>query len=92
MSAKQLRVIGNKVLIRPTPPPETTPGGIVLAVAYQQPSGDGWVVAVGGRCEHVKPGDRVTFSWINGREIEWAGETLKVITEPELIGVVGGDA
>lgn len=91
-----LKPTGNKVLVEPFPPPEKSTGGIMLPTQYQLPSGVGRVLAVGpGKYNRkgvlvpvdLQPGDVVQYRWIDGREIEWDGKMLKILTTDELIGV-----
>lgn len=81
MSARKLRPTGKRVLIRPQEPAEQTAGGVLLPVAYQQPATQGWVVAIGGRVEQLKPGMLVAYSWINGIEVEHEGKRLRLLPE-----------
>lgn len=83
------------MIVRPGNLPERTPGGILYNPAWQQKPTEGTVLSVGERLpEGVKgalvPGARVMFSWINGTEIEWNGEMLKLIDWRELSGVLEG--
>ena len=85
MNVKSLRPVGRKLLIELLPVAAQTATGIHFAPAYEQPRGRAKVLAVGAQCEHVKPGDMVAFSWINGVEID---NHHKIITEQELLGVL----
>jgi len=91
-----LRPTGDKIIVKPFPPPAKSPGGIMFAEPYQLPSGVGRVVAVGpGKHNRkgvvvpvdLKPGDVVQYRWIDGRDVEWNDETLKILSAEEIIGV-----
>ncbi len=102
MSASNLKAVGRWVLVRPGNLPERTAGGIFYNPAWQQKPGDGVVLSVGGRVpvsvqETLKPGARVLFSWINGTDLEYAGELfqrfdwkdLNCVVEREIINRPG---
>lgn len=79
MSAKKLRPVGNRVLVQPQEPAEKTKGGIMLSTAYQQPSTQGTVIAVGGLVEDIKPGNVVAYSWIQSIEVQHEGRNLRLL-------------
>lgn len=86
-----LRPTGNRVLLEPVPVPAITKGGIHMPDTWQQPSGTAFVLAVGAKCEHVKPGDVVYYSWINAQDIGHNGKTYRLIPEPLLTAKQGSD-
>lgn len=99
MSARTLRPTGNHVLIEPLPPPEKSSGGIWLSPAWEggATSTHGTVLAVGPGlitrkgarvAPDLVPGQRVTFNWIHGEEIEWEGKRLKMLDARQVIGVI----
>lgn len=87
------RAVGQKVFIRPDPDEGKTPGGIIIASAWQHPPCAGTVVAAGPRAqEHFKVGDRVAYKWTDGEQlgatVEWQDERFKVLNVDQIIGVV----
>ena len=92
-----LNPVGNRVLVRPTESESVTPGGIVLPdVAKERPT-TGVVLAIGpGRV--LDNGDRVPvdltegqtvyFKTYAGSEIEYEGETFKILTEDDVLAVL----
>ena len=89
--------LGEKVIIKPSDPEETTTGGIVLPDTAQEKQhqgrvlsvGDGKLLKDGSRGAHeVSEGDRVLYSQYSGTEITVAGETLLIMDETEIMAVV----
>lgn len=94
--ARKITACGNKVIVRPIPPADYSPGGICLVNSYQLPTGRGIVLSVGtGRYTKkgvlVKPpvnvGDKVQYKWIDGYDFEHEGEQLKVLGADELVAI-----
>jgi co-chaperonin GroES (HSP10) len=98
---RTLRAVGQKVIIKPDVDPDVTPSGIVLHVGWQPPASSGTVVSVGrGRYDHkgnfipteLRPGMRVSYRWIDveapQNQFEWHGESLRVINEKDLVGII----
>ncbi len=97
MSASNLRATGRWVIVRPGELPQQTSGGILYNPAWQQKPTNGTVLSVGERVpesvrEALPAGAVVAYSWINGTDIEWAGEKLKAIDWRELNGVLEQEA
>lgn len=88
MTASNLRATGINVVIRPSPLPEKTAGGLLLNPNWQHKPTEGVVLSVGGRTEHVKPGDKVCYSWINGTDLTVEDGEVKILSETELLGVL----
>ena len=98
MIASKIRACGNHVLVRPLPPAENSAGGIFLPIEWRQPSGSGIVLSVGpGRVSakgvRIEPplsvGDKVAYSWINGRnEIEVDGQPCVFLDWREINGLL----
>jgi co-chaperonin GroES (HSP10) len=91
MSARKLRPTGNRVLVEAVPPPEVTKGGIMLSTAYQQPSTQGTVIAVGGAVQDLKPGMLVAYSWIQSIEVEHEGRNLRLLPELAVQAILEGE-
>lgn len=88
--------LGNKVLVEPSKPPEKI-GSIIVETAYQQPSNEGTVVAVGpGKLDYMgrmvqanlKPGDRVVANWIQGQDFVVDGRKMKLLDADEILAKV----
>jgi co-chaperonin GroES (HSP10) len=79
-----MQIFTDRVLVRTIPPEEKTKGGIVVPGA--KPSHHrSTVVLVGGEVKHVKPGD-VVLHYTPGTNFEVKNETLKLLSEGDLIG------
>jgi chaperonin GroES len=97
MSARTIRPTGNHVLVKPIPVATKTESGLLeLPVAYQQPSGQGWVVAVGpGRYDKkgnliptdLKPGDKIIYSWLSSVELDHTEDSLVMLDKSQVLGV-----
>lgn len=101
---KQIRPLGNRVLIERSKA-QTTKGGILLPDSAQEKPKEGTVIAVGpgkyddqGRCEplNLKVGDRVLFSSYAGTEVKNTGcnsgngceGEYLILSEDDILGVL----
>jgi chaperonin GroES len=91
-----MRVLGDRVLVRPTPPPTQTASGIELAWKYLPPEVTGTVVALGDgpRAEdgtllphRVTVGDEAVFAAESGHDVVVDGERYIVLREDDLLAV-----
>ncbi len=93
----RIKPLGDRVVVRMAKYEETTKSGLVIPDAAKEKPQEGTVVAVGpGRVDTtasvplgVKVGDRVLFSKYGGTEIKLGGEDLLVLTEHDILGVIG---
>lgn len=83
-----LRATGNHVIFKPAPPPAQSQGGIMLPIAYEQPTNQGTVISVGAKVQDVKPGDVISFSWIDCRTIEHGGQQFKLLDYRQILGLM----
>lgn len=90
------RPLGDRILVRPTPPPEQTESGLVLIPKLDMQA-EGEVLAVGtgrtlpdGTREviDVVPGDRVVFPRFTGSEVEVDGDKLLLLSQKDVLLVV----
>lgn len=91
-----VRVLGDRILVRPEARPEKI-GLIIVPENAQHLTNFGEVIAVGmkfmkdGRARqlHVKPGDQVVFGKFSGRQhVAFGGETILELVEDEVLGVM----
>ena len=90
--------VGDKVVIKRLESEATTTGGIVLPGSAQQKPSEGRVLSVGQGRElldgsriqpQVNEGDRIVFSSYAGMEITVNDEELLIMSEEEILAVVG---
>ncbi len=90
--------LGDKLVVRRLETEAATAGGIMLPdSAKEKPQqgrvlsvGDGKLLANGKRAVHeVSEGDRVLFSTYSGTEIPVDGEELLIMSEDEILAIVG---
>ncbi|OGN63764.1 MAG: co-chaperone GroES [Chlamydiae bacterium RIFCSPHIGHO2_12_FULL_49_9] len=95
MSAKKIKPLGNRVVIK-RQEAKTTKGGILLPEAAQEKPREGKVVAVGpGKVDskgHVHPldlkvGDKVLFSSYAGSEYKADQEDFLILSEDDILAI-----
>lgn len=99
-----LNPLGDRVLIKPDAPRETTDSGLHLVQDWK-PENCGEIVAAAARPDglcpecgarvsrapSVKVGDVVLFSWTSGQEIYLDGAKYLLMREDDLLGVLEGE-
>ncbi|NCA68873.1 MAG: co-chaperone GroES [Sphingobacteriia bacterium] len=92
-----LRPLHDRVVVRRKEEERTSAGGILIPDTAAEKPIEGEVVAVGNgklldhgevRRLDVKVGDRVLFGKYSGTEVKLAGETLLVMREDDIMGVI----
>jgi chaperonin GroES len=91
--------LNDQVVIRPLEAEERTAGGIVLPDSAREKPQEGRVLAVGDgrRMEtggerarlQVNEGDRILFARYAGTTVEVNGEELLILSERDIVAVVG---
>jgi chaperonin GroES len=98
-TATQLRPLGDRVVIEPTPREEMTKSGIVLPDTAKEKPQEGKVIAVGpgkilddGKREaiDVTVGDKVLYAKYAGTEFKIDGEELLIVSQKDILAVVEG--
>tara|TARA_R110000868_G_scaffold281807_1_gene542053 strand:+ start:223 stop:540 length:318 start_codon:yes stop_codon:yes gene_type:complete len=93
-----IRPLGDRVLVQRTLAEEKSAGGILLPESAKEKPKEGKVVAIGeGRILDngenakfsVKKGDRVLFSSYAGTEVKFEGQEYLIMTENDILGVIG---
>jgi chaperonin GroES len=96
-TAKKLRPLGDRVVIKPTPRDEITKSGIVLPDTAKEKPQEGKVLAVGpgrtlddGKREQidVKPGQKVLYAKYAGTEFKIDGEDLLIVSQKDILAIV----
>jgi chaperonin GroES len=97
MDLKQVRPLGDKVIVEVDESPETTKGGIIIPDNAKEPLTRGIIIAAGPgkvveetfREVTVKVGERVLFGKYSGNDIENEDrKPYKIMTEDDLLGVI----
>ena len=93
-----IRPLGDKILIQRLEAADVSAGGIVLPDSAKEKPAEGTVIALGeGRLLKdgkrtdftVKAGDRVLFTSYAGTDIKWDGEDYLIMSEDDILGIVG---
>jgi len=94
-----IRPLGDRVVVERLEEEKTSPGGIVIPDSAAEKPIQGRVVALGSgkvldsgdvRPIDLKVGDRVLFGKYAGTEVKLSGQTLLVMREDDILGVVLG--
>lgn len=93
----KLRPLADRVVVRRVEEEKMTAGGIMLPDSAKEKPAEGEILAVGeGKradngsimAMNVKVGDRVLFGKYAGQEVKVDGETLLIMREDDIIGVL----
>ena len=83
-----IRLLGNRVAVKPDPKPTETQGGLYIPDTTSERPMSGKVVAVGPEEMGMSVGDTVIYSKTAGTEIEVDDEKLLVMFDDEVMAVV----
>lgn len=95
--AKQLRPLGDRIVVKPIEEEEMTPGGIYVPETAKERPQEGRVIAVGsGEIRDdgtrvpldLSVGDRVIFAKYAGTEFKLDGEKFLILSERDVLAVV----
>lgn len=96
--ANSIQPLGQRVLVKRIQAEEKTAGGIVLPDSAQEKPQEAAVVSLGtgGKDENgntiefaVKVGDTVLISKYGGTEVKVGGEDMLILSENDILGIVG---
>ncbi len=94
----KMRPLDDHVVVKPLEAADKTAGGIILPETAKEKSTKGEIVAVGrGRILPngkrvpmiVKAGDKVIYGKYGGTEVKIDGEEYRILTEGEILAVIG---
>lgn len=97
MAAKNIKPIGDKLLIERLEAEETTPGGIVIPDSAKEKPKQGKVIALGsgrksscGDCVdfQVKKGDIVVFTSYAGTDVTVENKEYIIMSEDDILAIV----
>ncbi len=94
----ELRPLNDRVVVKRIEEETKTAGGIIIPDNHKEKPSQGKIVAVGKghrlangevKALELKVGDTVLFGkWNQGAEVKVAGETLLIMKEDEILGVL----
>ena len=84
----KFKPLHDRVLIEVLDSSEKTAGGIIIPDTAQEKPQEGKVLAVGD-CETIKKNDLVLYPKFSGTEINHKGKDVLIISEKEVLAVVG---
>jgi chaperonin GroES len=96
----KFRPLHDRVVVRRLDSDEKTRGGIIIPDVAKEKPQEGEVVAVGPGARDeggklvaldVKAGDHVLFGKWSGTEVRIDGQDFLIVTERDILGIVGGD-
>lgn len=97
VSATQLRPLGDRVVIQPTPREEMTKSGILIPDTVKEKPQEGSILAVGpgrilddGKREQidVKKGDKVLYAKYAGTEFKIDDVDLLIVSQKDILAIV----
>lgn len=96
--ASNLKPLGDRVVIKPTPKEEQTKSGIFLPDTAKEKPQEGEIVAIGqGRRDEkgtrialdVQVGDKVLYAKYAGTEFKQDGEEYLILSEKDILAIIG---
>jgi chaperonin GroES len=96
--AMNLKPLGDRVVIKPSPKEEVTKSGLVIPDTAKEKPQEGIVLAIGpGKLDEdgkrlpmdVKVGDKVLYAKYAGTEIKLEGEEHLIVKESDILAIVG---
>lgn len=96
-TATQLKPLGDRVVVRPTPREEMTRSGIVLPDTSKERPQEGTIVSVGpGRtlddgsreAIEVSPGQKILFQKYAGTEFKIEDDELLILSQKDILAVI----
>ena len=96
-TATQLKPLGDRLVVRPTPREEMTKSGIVLPDTAKERPQEGTIVSVGpgrtlddGKIEkmEVREGQKVLFQKYAGTEFKLDDEDLLILSQKDVLAVI----
>ena len=83
-----IKPLGDRVVIEPSSQLEKTESGIILPDTVQEKPQEGKVLAVGD-CETIKKDDLILYPKYTGTEVNHDGQDILIMSEKEVLAVVG---
>lgn len=87
-----MKVINNRVLVKPATPEEKTAGGLIIPDSAKEKPQRGEVIAVGNgtldESMSVAVGDNVIYGKFSGQKIEHEGEEYVVLKQDDILVIL----
>ena len=92
-----IRPLHDRVLVKPLDAETKTAGGLIIPDTVQEKPQEGKVVSVGAGTKaedgtvtplDVKKGDKVLFGKWSGTEVKVDGDTLMIMRESDIMGII----
>lgn len=88
-----LKPLRDEILVKDVPDRLVSTGGISLSRAWEHPSGEAIVRALGPKSQvELKIGTRLLTRPYAGREIEFQGEKLRLLKPSDIIGIASSES
>ena len=93
----KIRPLYDRIIVKRLEAETTTKSGLIIPDTAKEKPVEGEIVAVGNgkvledgavRSLEVKAGDRILFGKYSGTEIKIDGESLLIMTEEDILGVI----
>ncbi len=94
-----LKPLGDRVVIKPTPKEEATKSGILLPDTAKEKPQEGTIIAIGGgklddkgvrQPLEVREGQKVLYAKYAGTEFKVEGEEYLILSEKDILAIVEG--
>ena len=83
-----IKPLGDRVVVEPSAQQEKTESGIILPDTAQDKPQEGKVLAVGS-CLYINKDDIVLYPKYTGTEVNHDGQDVLIMSEKEVLAVVG---
>ena len=93
-----LKPLYDKIIVKRLEAEQKTAGGIIIPDSAKEKPAEGTIIAMGdGRLLDdgtrsafaVSKGDTVLFTSYAGTEVKWSGEEFLIMSEDDILGIVG---
>ena len=88
-----IKLLADRVLVKPAPAEEKTVGGIIIPDTAKEKPLQGTVMATGNGTKDeemvLKEGDNVLYGKYSGTEVKLEGETYLIMRQSDVLAVLG---
>lgn len=87
-----MKPLSNRVVIRPDEAEKKTASGIIIPDSAKEKPLEGEIIfcgeGFGDEDMEVKVGDKVAFGKYAGSDIDWKGETYRIMRETDILAII----